>query len=196
MALPAELLSVECIPFFYHLPCHLLSVCLFTHSSPPLNKSRVIRNPPPGLLPPGGALRVKGEGPAQIRAKNLFSIRGNRDPLSRAVFSVFPLASRAIIRRSLPDGDMPDLGAAFQAWFSFAAVGSEVILEIPSAVDPVDAGPVLRDPRPQRGADPAPQSGRLFPAQGVAAAQRMQSRAVQRLVGVNVADPGDEGLVQ
>ena len=69
-------------------------------------------------------------------------------------------------------------------------------MKIPAAVDPVDACPVLRNPHPQRGADPAPQPERLFPAKLVAAAQGMQARAVQRLIGVNVADPGDEGLIQ
>ncbi len=58
---------------------------------------------------------------------------------------------------SLTNGYAFDQAAADLAWLAGLPVDAEVVLEIPAAVNPVDAGPVAADTLLQHGADRLPQ---------------------------------------
>jgi hypothetical protein len=100
------------------------------------------------------------------------------------------------VRASLPDNDAADAGTADRAGFARPLVDTEVILEVASAVDPVDAGSVVAQTLAQGGPDAAPQAAGFVVRQAVAAAQGMEARPVQRFVGVDVAQAGDESLIE
>ncbi len=58
---------------------------------------------------------------------------------------------------ALADYRTNDLGTALWAWLARAPVGSKVVLEISSPVDPVDAGAIVVQPALQRFSNSLPQ---------------------------------------
>lgn len=86
--------------------------------------------------------------------------------------------------------------AAVEARFSGAVVDAKVVLMFAAAIYPINAGAVVFDGRIQGLADASPQGAGFGLGECIAAPLRMQAGAVQRFVGVNVADPGDDGLIE
>ena len=58
---------------------------------------------------------------------------------------------------ALADYRTNDLSTAFWAWLARAPVGSKVILEVSSPVDPIDAGAIVVQPALQRFSNPLPE---------------------------------------
>jgi hypothetical protein len=73
------------------------------------------------------------------------------------------------VRASLPDDDAADAGATDGTGFPSSLVHPEVILEIASAVNPVEAGAVVAQTLAQSGANASPQTPGLLVAQSIAA---------------------------
>ena len=93
--------------------------------------------------------------------------------------------------------DQPlDLRAANRAGLSLAVVHPEIILEFAAAIDPVNGRAVAADAFLQNLTDRFMQRLSLLLRHRIRHSQRMQFRDVQRLVRVDVAQPGKEALVE
>ena len=112
------------------------------------------------------------------------------------------LAARAEERRAVHERDPPDRGAAAVAGQPLAAVGVQRPVEVAGLAVDVDVERVERRPAVDRGQPSSPRAtgraptltcGRVSPG---ARPVTVHLRAPQRLVGVDVADARDEGLVE
>ena len=86
--------------------------------------------------------------------------------------------------------------AATWAGFISSAINAEMILKTAAAVDPIDAGAVAANSIFQNMADALPKPLGLFETERVRPDEGMQFGPVQGLIGVDVADPGNELLIQ
>src|SRR3954447_18617935 len=104
-----------------------------------------------------------------------------------------PLAVGAVPRAAACGADLVDRGPAAVARLAGATVDLELVLHPPARAARcavVAEGRALpRDAGFQRGADTAVERGGLVLGQAACLAQRMDLRAPQRLIGVDVADP-------
>ena len=102
--------------------------------------------------------------------------------------------------RPLADDDPLDGSSAAEARFAGPPVDSHPLGGEPRLAVRIDVIPIRRSPAgqplPERGPDAPVQAPNLGFGQGVRPAERMEASPPQRLVGVDVADPGDEGLVE
>jgi len=83
-----------------------------------------------------------------------------------------------------------------RAGLTFPIIHAEVILELSTAIDPVDAGPATADTLLQDFPDRLPQGLCLLPTNGIGRCKRVQTCPVQSFVGIDIAQPGQKGLVE
>ena len=100
------------------------------------------------------------------------------------------------MRTALTDRDAANFRAAVLAGFACAVIGTKIILEFAAAIDPVDGCAVAADALFQHGADRVVQRFSLFCRDRTRCAQWMKFRDVQGFVGVDVAEPGEEPLIE
>lgn len=100
------------------------------------------------------------------------------------------------MRAALTDNQPLDFCSAGRAGFAGAPVDAEMILELTAAVNPVNAGAVASDAFLERFPDRGPQMRGLFLRDLVGPGEWMQFGAVQGLICVDVAETGDELLVE
>jgi hypothetical protein len=75
-------------------------------------------------------------------------------------------------------------------------INSEVILEVAAAIDPIDAGSVPPDPFLKHRTDGFPERFSLLAAEGVGRLERVKPGTMKSFIGIDVAKPGEERLVQ
>ena len=100
------------------------------------------------------------------------------------------------MRPTLSDRDALDGRTTNRTGIACALVNAEVLLKITSAVDPIDTGSLAMDTILQYLADAGPQSFGLFTGNGVGDHQGMQTSQMESFIGVDISQPGDEGLVE
>src|SRR4051794_28707902 len=114
--------------------------------------------------------------------------------------SQFHLAARAEIGRAAADGDADDRPAAAQALLALPRVDEELVLHrallAAGVAVVVDRGAAGVDPGLQRRDDPLAQRLQVLRLHRAGGRERVQLSAEERLVGVDVADAGDAGLVE
>ena len=111
-------------------------------------------------------------------------------------FSAQRLARRADVRTALADAQRFDWRSALPARFARPAIHIQMPLHAAAEIHPVDRGSVLANRLAQHYANRPPQRTNLLLRKFITPRQRMQSGPKQRFVGVNIADPGDNRLVQ
>ena len=137
-------------------------------------------------------------GPAPPRAPGEAGAREDR-PTPAAIRRRQPLAPRAVVGGTLADHDAPDRPPAAEARLARPLVDGQVILHRAVTLGRgvvVDGRAAPLDRLGQDGPHRAVEPGLAGRTEGRDPAERMQPRAPERLVGVDVADPGDEGLVE
>jgi len=97
---------------------------------------------------------------------------------------------------ALADDDAFDPASANRTGLSLTAVYPEMILKITAPVDPVYAGPIPPDSFFQCPPDGRPQDPGLFDGDRIRIDQWVYPGQVQCFVGVDVSQPGQEGLVK
>ncbi len=97
---------------------------------------------------------------------------------------------------SLGDNDALDARGADGTGHTCAPIDSKVILEIAAAVNPVNAGSQMLYARLEGGSNGAPQRLNLCRSKPVRAVARVDLRAVQGFIDVDVSHPGYESLVE
>jgi len=97
---------------------------------------------------------------------------------------------------ALPDQDALDVSPTGWAGLTLASINGKMVLEITSAVDPVDAGPIAADAFLQGAANRLPQPGCLGCGYGRRIGQWMEFGTVQGFIGVDVAQTGNEMLIE
>lgn len=100
------------------------------------------------------------------------------------------------MRATLSDCELLDRGAAYRTRTAIAPIHAKMILILAAAIDPIYAGAVAADAFLKNGADRLAQSPGLFLGDIVGSRQRVQLRDVQTFIGINIAKPGNEGLVK
>src|SRR5215218_2920977 len=110
------------------------------------------------------------------------------------------LTARAEVGRAAADDDAHDRAAAAQALLPLSRVDEELVLHrpllAPRVAVVVDRGAAGVDPRLQRRHDGVPERLPVLRLHRARRGQRVQLGPEERLVGVDVADPGDAGLVE
>ena len=110
------------------------------------------------------------------------------------------LAARAEPGPAAADAGLRDRGAAARAWLAVAAVDAELVLH--RSGSPVGGGVVLQrralalDARPERSPDGPGHAGDLVRRELVRRALRVDARAPERLVRVDVPESRDDPLVE
>ncbi len=125
--------------------------------------------------------------------------RGQDPPRRPTVGGRQALAPRAEVGRPRPDDDPPDRTATARTGLAGALVDVELLLHRPVAVGRgvvVDRRAASLDRLGQDRADRRVQASFVGGAQAGRRAERVQPRRPERLVGVDVADPGEEPLVE
>src|SRR4051812_41798188 len=129
--------------------------------------------------------------------------RAHRAPRPLAAFrpAAEPhLALGAEVGRAAADDDPHHLAVARGAGLALAGVDQEALLHrspLAAAVAVVvDRGAAGVDPRLERGDDPVAQRLPVLGLHRAGGRERVQAGPVERLVGVDVADPGDLRLVE
>jgi len=107
-----------------------------------------------------------------------------------------PLAARANVGAALSHDQPPNGGTASWASLALSIINAKVILEIPSSIDPVDAGPVAPYAFPEDPAYRPMEADRLHAADAVGDPKWVQPSQMESLIRVNVAHPGKESLVK
>ena len=146
-----------------------------------------------GSGPPSSLQRRPRRG-ATVLARRRREPRVRAGPLGRRQ----ALAPRAEVRAALPEHEPPDRSPAAPARQPGALVDVEVLLHLAVALGRgvvVDRGPATLHGLPQHGPDGLVEVALVGRSQRRDRTQRMQLRAPQGLVGVDVADPRDEALV-
>jgi hypothetical protein len=100
------------------------------------------------------------------------------------------------MRAALADDCALDFRAADGAWFPGTPVHPKMILKIAAAVDPVDAGAIATDTFFERLAYCRPETLCLFFRDLIRLCEWMKFREMEGLVRVNVAEAGDEFLIE
>jgi hypothetical protein len=102
----------------------------------------------------------------------------------------------AKMRPTLTHNDALDFRPANRAGLTLPAVDPKMILKVAAAVNPVNAGAVSTDAFLKHLADGHPKARSFFLAHPVRACQRVETGQVQRFIGINVTQTGQEGLVE
>src|SRR3954469_5401883 len=114
--------------------------------------------------------------------------------------SQFHLAARAEVGRAAADDDADDRAAAAQALLALPGVDEELVLHrallAAGVAVVVDRGATGVDPGLQRRDDPVAQRLQVLGLHRAGGRERVQLGPEERLVGVDVADPGNAGLVE
>src|SRR5215470_6245670 len=131
-----------------------------------------------------------------LAAHRRFDNRGRQHPGWPYGVAPDQLATRTEVGTSLSNDDPPNARTAGWTRLTGPGVRPELILHVAAGIDPVDRGPIGGDAGQQCGSDCAVQSNDLSARQVTAVAARMKAGAVQRLVRIDIAKPGDHGLVQ
>src|SRR5512139_254605 len=100
------------------------------------------------------------------------------------------------MRTSLPDNNTCNWRATNQAGFASALVNAEIILEITTPVDPINAGAIASNPFLQHRADTFEQKLSLLQGEIICRCERMQLRQIERLIDIDISKPSNEGLVE
>lgn len=96
----------------------------------------------------------------------------------------------------LTDDEPDDLCATGGAGFSCAVIHPKMVLEFTAAIDPINGSAVATDTFPQYFADRFMQRLSLFRRYRIGRGAWMQFCNVQNFIGVNVAQPGEERLIE
>ncbi len=97
---------------------------------------------------------------------------------------------------ALADNDALDLGPADGAGLAGPPIHPEMILELSTAVDPIDARAIVADAFLQHFPDGHPEDLGFVDRHRVRVDQWMEPGEVQGFICVNVPQPGNEGLIQ
>ena len=115
-------------------------------------------------------------------------------------FAQLHLAAGAEVGGAAADDDADDLTAAGRAGLALAGVDEELVLHRPllaaAVAVVVDRGAAVVDPGLQGGDDGVAQRLQVLGLHRAGGRERVQAGPVERLVGVDVADAGDPGLVE
>ena len=106
------------------------------------------------------------------------------------------LADRAEMCPALTDHDALDFRTADRAGLPLAAIHPEMILKVAAPVYPVNACPVAANAFLQCLPDRHPKDLGFFHRYGIRDSQGMKPGLVQGFVGIDVAQPRQEGLVE
>src|SRR3954471_6413194 len=110
------------------------------------------------------------------------------------------LTAGAEVGRAAADDDADDRAAAAQTLLPLSRVDEELFLHRPllaaGVAVVVDRGAAGVDSRLQRRDDGVPQRLQMLRLHRAGGRERVQLGPEERLVGVDVADPGDAGLVE
>ena len=99
------------------------------------------------------------------------------------------------MRAALTYRQFYDLGSTHKTGRAFAVVHAKIILIFTAAINPVNAGAVAANAFLQHGLDRFAQRRGLFQRYGIRQPEWVQLRHVQGLIRIDVANPGEEGLV-
>src|SRR5215207_2192343 len=97
---------------------------------------------------------------------------------------------------ALANEDSDDVCPADRTGFPCPVIYPEIVLKLTAAVDPIDRRAIAANALLQNPADRFVQRLSLFYRDGIGGSQRVQLRKMQRFICVNVAKPGEEGLVE
>jgi hypothetical protein len=100
------------------------------------------------------------------------------------------------VRAALPNDQSPNGGAANRTGLPLSIINAKVILEVPSAIDPVDACPVAPDAFPEDSPDRSMQATRLHATDAPGILQGMQSGQMKSLIGIDIPHSSKESLVK
>ena len=106
------------------------------------------------------------------------------------------LTARAEVRTTLADACVADRRAAARTALALAAINCQPVLHVAAGVGVVESGALVADGLAQHGADGGVQGGDLGRTERVGGGQRVQAGAKEGFVGVNVAQTGDDALVE
>jgi len=105
------------------------------------------------------------------------------------------LTPGAEVRPALADHDLFNRRPTHRAGFPCPAIDVEVVLKFTPAVKPIQAGAKPANALAQDRLDGLLQFGRLLGCDVVGFTQGVNPRPEQGFIGVDIAQPGDEGLV-
>jgi hypothetical protein len=97
---------------------------------------------------------------------------------------------------ALTNDDAFDVCPTGGTGFSGSIIHSKIVLEFTTAIDPIKGGPIAANPFLQDIPNGLVQGFRLLEGNGIGGREWMQLGEVQRLIGVNVAETGQERLIK